>query len=126
MFIKYNNNPKNKKTGDCVIRAIAFATNNSWTNTYKELSELGIKNSLILNDTKNWRMYLKKLGYIQQKMPRRYDNTRYTVDEFCKELAKDNITYIIKIAKHITVVKDKDLYDTWDCSSKSVGNYWII
>lgn len=126
MFIKYNNNPKNKKTGDCVIRAISFATKKSWENTYKELAELGIKNCLILNDTNNWRKYLKLLGYEQQKMPRKADNTRYTVDEFCNELAKENTTYIIKVAGHITVVKDKNLYDTWDCSNKSVGNYWII
>lgn len=126
MFIKYNNNPKNKKTGDCVIRAISFATNNTWENTYRELTELGIKNCLILNDTNNWRKYLKLLGYEQQKMPRKADNTRYTVHEFCNQLAKKDVTYIIKVANHITVVKDKDLYDTWDCSNKSVGNYWII
>ena len=126
MFIKYNNNPKNKKTGDCVIRAISFATNDSWENTYKALAELGIKNYLILNDTNNWRKYLKLLGYEQQKMPRKADNTRYTVHEFCNQLAKKDVTYIIKVANHITVVKDKDLYDTWNCSNKSVGNYWII
>lgn len=126
MFIKYNNNPKNKKTGDCVIRAISFATKNSWENTYKELAELGIKNCLILNDTNNWRKYLKILGYEQQKMPKKPDNTRYTVHEFCNEIAKKNVTYIIKVANHVTVVKDKDLYDTWDCGNKSVGNYWIV
>lgn len=126
MFIKYNNNPKNKKTGDCVIRAISFATKNSWENTYRALAELGIKNCLILNDTNNWRKYLKSLGYEQQKMPRKADNKRYTVHEFCNQLAKKDVTYIIKVANHITVVKDKDLYDTWDCSNKSVGNYWII
>ena len=126
MFIKYNNNPKNKKTGDCVIRAISFATKNSWEKTYRALAELGIKNCLILNDTNNWRKYLKLLGYEQQKMPRKADNTRYTVHEFCNQLAKKDVTYIIKVANHITVVKDKDLYDTWDCSNKSVGNYWII
>ena len=126
MFIKYNNNPKNKKTGDCVIRAISFATKNSWENTYRALPEIPSKQSLKLNDTNISRKYLKILGYEQQKMPRKADNTRYTVHEFCNQLAKKNVTYIIKVANHITVVKDKDLYDTWDCSNKSVGNYWII
>ena len=36
------------------------------------------------------------------------------------------IIYIVKVANHITVVKNKELYDTWNCSNKSVGNYWII
>lgn len=69
---------------------------------------------------------MKKLGYEIQKMPVRDDRTRYTLEEFCDELAKPNIIYIVKVANHITVVKNKDLYDTWNCSNKSVGNYWII
>ena len=32
-FINYNANPKGRKTGDCVIRAIAFALNKSWIDT---------------------------------------------------------------------------------------------
>ena len=124
-FIEFNINPKNKKTGDCVIRAIATATNSSWEYIYRELAELGIKKGLMINDSKNWKAYLKKLGYEQQKMPRRDDKTRYTLEEFCDELAEDNQIYIIKVARHLTVVKDKNLYDSWNCSHKSVGNYWI-
>lgn len=125
-FIKYNKNPKNKRTGDCVIRAISEATNNTWENVYMELAKLGIEQGLILNDTANWRKYLEILGYKQEKMPRRKDNTRYTVEEFCVELAEPNKTYIVKVANHITLVRNKNLYDTWDCSYKSVGNYWTI
>lgn len=124
-FIQYNKNPKNKKTGDCVIRAIATATNSSWEYIYRELAELGIKKGLMINDSKNWKSYLKKIGYQQQKMPRRDDKTRYTLEKFCDELAEDNQIYIIKVAGHLTVVKDKNLYDSWNCSHKSVGNYWI-
>lgn len=125
-FVKYNKNPKNKRTGDCVIRAISEATNNTWENVYMELAKLGIEQGLILNDTANWRKYLEILGYKQEKMPRRKDNTRYTVEEFCVELAELNKTYIVKVANHITLVRNKNLYDTWDCSYKSVGNYWTI
>lgn len=125
-FVKYNKNPKNKRTGDCVIRAISEATNNTWENVYMELAKLGIEQGLILNDTANWRKYLEILGYKQEKMPRRKDNTRYTVEEFCVELAEPNKTYIVKVANHITLVRNKNLYDTWDCSYKSVGNYWTI
>ncbi len=123
-FIKYNKNPKNKKTNDCVIRAIATATNSSWEYVYTKLAEQGIKYGLMLNDPKNWRKYLESLGYKKQKMPRRYDRTRYTLEEFATELAEENKTYIVKVAGHLTVIKDKNLIDTWDCSYKSVGNYW--
>ena len=125
-FVKINNNPKQNKTGDCVIRAISLATNKSWTDVYKELAELGMKKCLMMNDNKNWKAYLKQLGYQQNKMPKREDGTRYTLREFCDEIAETDKTYIVSIAKHLTVIKDKKLYDTFDCSKKSVGNYWVI
>ncbi len=124
-FIKYNNNPKNKITNDCVIRAIALGTNRNWKDIYMELTELGIDKGLMINDKKNWKMYLRRLGYEQQKTPKKENNKRYTIQEFCKELAEEQKIYIISIRKHLTVVKDKNLYDTWNCSSKCMGNYWI-
>lgn len=125
-FIKYNKNPKDKKTSDCVIRAISTATNDTWENVYMELTKLGIKQGLMINDDDNFCKYLELLGYKKQKMPRREDNTRYTVEEFCVELAEANKNYVLRTEGHLTAIKDKNLYDTWDCSYKSVGNYWII
>lgn len=125
-FVKFNNNPKQKKTGDCVIRAISFATRKTWEDVYMDLAQLGCKKGLMLNDNKNWQTYLKKLGYEKQRMPRKLDNKRYTLEEFIDEIAHKNWTYLISIAKHLTVVKGKTLYDTWNCKNKCVGNYWII
>ena len=125
-FIKYNNNPKNKKTGDCVIRAIATATNSSWEYVYIKLAELGIRKGLIINDPNNWQKYLEILGYEKQKMPRRSDRTRYTLEEFATEIAEENKIYLVRLAGHLTVIKNKNLIDTWNFSYKSVGNYWIV
>ena len=125
-YIEYNINPKNKKTGDCVIRAIAFATNKEWEKVYTDLAEQGIKKGYMVNDPKNWRNYLKDLGYEVHKMPKKPNNKRYTLEEFCNEIAENDKTYIVKLASHLTVVKNKNVYDTWNCSRKYVGNYWII
>lgn len=125
-FVKYNHNPKQNKTNDCVIRAIAFALNKPWEDVYKDLSYLGFKKALMPNDSKVWQAYLKQLNYNKEKMPKKLDNKRFTLEEFADEIAHRNMTYIISIAKHLTVVKNKKLYDTWNCSHKCVGNYWII
>ncbi len=125
MFIKYNHNPKQKKTSDCVIRAISLGTNKSWEAVYTDLTQLGLKKYLMPNADNVWKEYLKQLGYEKQAMPRKENNTRYTVDEFCNEIAKSNTTYIISIANHLTVVKDRNIYDTWNYGKKCVGNYWI-
>ena len=42
MWIKCNPNPLGKQTGDCVVRAIAIATGQSWRDTYRELCKVGI------------------------------------------------------------------------------------
>lgn len=41
MWIRCNPNPLGKETGDCVIRAIAIATDQSWRETYRDLCEEG-------------------------------------------------------------------------------------
>lgn len=46
-FVKFNNNPKQNKTNDCVIRAISFATNKSWEDVYNDLTKLGCKKALM-------------------------------------------------------------------------------
>jgi len=43
MFIEYNPNPQNKNIGDCVIRAVSKALDQSWEKSYRDLSDLGIK-----------------------------------------------------------------------------------
>lgn len=125
-FVKYNANPKNRKTGDCVVRAICTALNISWEETYKGLLETTLTYGYAISCTENFEKYLAKKGYVKQKMPRKLDNTKYTVQEFADILAKADTTYIINICNHTTVIKNKNLYDTWNCGKKSVLNYWII
>lgn len=127
-YKEYSANFKNKKTTDCVVRAISVALNKSWIETFKELSRYTLETGYMWNDNGvcGFKKFLKLKGYDKQKMPRRKDNTRYTVKEFIEELADKNSIYIISVAGHLTVVKNLTLIDTWDCSYKSVGNYWII
>lgn len=125
-FINYNANPKGRRTGDCVIRAISFALNKSWIDTYRALFENTLKTFYSISSKDNYKSYLKSIGCEMQKMPRKPDRKRYTVSEFCDEIAEPRKTYIISVANHLTCIRDKALVDTWNCGSKSVGNYWII
>ncbi len=125
-FVNYNANPKGKKTGDCVIRAICTALNENWADTYKGMLDIALKEGYAVSCRENYEYYLKEKGLVKQKMPRRSDRTRYTVAEFADELAKPDKTYIISVARHLTVVINKDLYDLWNAGRKSVGNYWEL
>ena len=39
-YIYSNPNPVKRKTGDCVVRALALATNKSWIEVYDELDKI--------------------------------------------------------------------------------------
>ena len=47
----YNANAKNKFGSDCVVRAISTALNQSWEDTVREMTEVGISIGYVLNDT---------------------------------------------------------------------------
>lgn len=126
-FVQFNANPKGWKTGDCVIRAISKATNMSWEVTYRMLCEIGEKKCRMPNDKIVFEACLKERGWIKQKMPVWYDafgkRNRYTVRELSNEFPEKKM--IVSVAHHLTFVDKGTLIDTWNCGSKSVGNYWI-
>lgn len=123
-FVKYNNNPKGRRTKDCAIRAISFATNTTWEHTCEELIKLCTEKGLLPNNKIVVNKYLKLLGYKMQKIPMTENNSLYTVEQFISQIAKEKKTYIIGLSGHLTVVRNKKLYDTFNCSQKLVYNYW--
>lgn len=122
-FIKLNVNPKGWKTGDCVVRALTTATEMEWLEVYDGLCEIGRKKCRMPNDKITYEKFLKEQGFINCKMPRHADGSRYTVRELVDELGEGNIL-VMNVAHHVTVSVGDKLVDLWDCSSKSVGNYF--
>ena len=125
-YEEYNANPFGRKTGDCVIRAVCTALDEDWKDTYKGMFDVAVEEGYAVSCRENYERYLKRKGIVKQKMPKRFDRTRYTVEEFIDELAKPNAIYIVSIANHLACIKNKVLYDTWNCRRKSVGNYWRV
>lgn len=122
-FIKLNVNPKGWKTGDCVIRALTTASELDWLEVYDTLCEIGRKKCRMPNDKIVYEKFLQDQGFINCKMPRHADNSRYTVKELIDEIGEGNIL-VINIANHVTVAVNDKLIDLWNCGSKSVGNYF--
>ena len=120
-FIEYNANPKHLKTGDCVIRAISFALNKDYIETYRELFEIGIEKCNLINHKKVFEQYLNNL-----KISKKRINGRLTVETFINNVAEVNKTYIIDLGKHLTVVIDKVLYDIWNCCNKNIESYFEL
>lgn len=125
MYIKENLNPVGKKTGDCVIRAIAKAENRHWLSVFDELTMLARQNYTLPNDMDCCNIYL---GAKYQTIPImhkvRGKNKRYTVNELAKKYSKN--TLIIRVAGHTAVAVNGDYYDIWDCGESCSYKAWVV
>lgn len=130
----FNANPKDRLGGDCVIRAISSALNQSWETTVRELTELGISLGYVLNDKHCFEKYLKVKGWTKMKQPRKRNNTKYTGEEFCRCIQNNTSANGITLSNnilanigghHITAIKSGVINDIWNCSQKTIGNYWV-
>lgn len=120
-----NTNPKGKITGDCVVRALSLALDQSWIETAQDLFEEMKKTGFMLDDPRVYEKILKKAGWIRKKQPKKSNNTKYTVRELAEILKLNKVNAIIKIPKHLTYFDGNTLLDIWDCSAKYVGVYYI-
>ena len=58
MFIYYNNNPFGRHVNDCSVRAIALATERSWDETYRELSNFAREEGITFSEVEFINDYL--------------------------------------------------------------------
>lgn len=126
-YVEKNVNPKNRKTGDCAVRAIVGTVSISYEQALKECYEVALKTCYGITDKQVVEGVLKKHGYIKMKQPRRSDNTKYTVRDMDKILTKQQMKegVLITVAGHHTCIVNGAVQDIWDCRDKSVGNYYI-
>ena len=122
-FTFYNRNPKSKvSSADCVARAISGASGLPWDQVIISITQHALKQGRVFNEKKAYDAWLQKNGWVKNKQPRKANGKKYTISEFLDLYPKG--TYIISIANHLTFSEDGILYDTWNCLSKSVGNFW--
>lgn len=121
VFVKFNIHPDDKLVGDCVKRAIAFATDSDYNEIKRELNRhKQITKSKYFNERKNWVSYVEKVLKANKLLG--YQNMK--IGDFAKLNLKGS--YIIKCRKHLTCVKDGKLYDTWNCSFKAINRVWEV
>ena len=115
MFVYTNPNPIKRNIGDCVIRAIAIATDSSWEKIYMDLCAEGLEMADLPNSNAVWSSYLKKLGFRKGIVPDTCPDC-YTVADF----ADDNPygLYILCTGSHIVTIIDGNIFDAWDSSSE--------
>lgn len=121
MYTYYNPNPDGKRTGDCVIRAIARVTGGTWEEIYAALAVQGMRDHEMPSTNAVWGNYLKAQGFKRRLLPDTCPDC-YTVEKF----ARDNYqgAYIAATGSHVVAVVDGDYYDAWDSGNEVVTYYW--
>lgn len=125
IFKYHNQNPHNRITGDCMVRAISFATGIPYNQVVMDLAKFHCETGYDGNYSEA-KFLERTYGIPKQSQLRHSDNTKFTVKDFIKRFPKG--TYILRMPSHMTVVKDGINYDIWDCTKdkRKVGIYWII
>jgi len=123
-FHFHNANPKGKKAADCVVRAIAVALGQTWEETMREMTELGIKHGLVFNEDKLIDLYLNKKGWFKMKEPRDCDNKKISVERFAKGRGSSGVFVARAGSHHLTLIADGVVWDTWDCSKKTMHSFY--
>ena len=103
MWIKFNENPQGKQVGDCVIRAVSKALNQSWEETYIDLALQGLLMGDMPSANAVWGAYLKSKGFERSVIPNTCPDC-YTVRDFCND-NQDGV-YILGIGTHTVTVID--------------------
>ena len=121
---------KATNVGDCVTRAVCNATGKDYLevyNTLKELSKEERKRRSTVRDGVSKRTTKK---YIESVLGWKWHSCCQIGSSKRIHLKEEELTLgtlIVKCSKHLTCVKDRVLYDTYDCTRKGnrmVYGYW--
>lgn len=117
----YNPNPKNKRVGDCSVRACCKALGRNWEDTYISLCSEGLALHDMPSANYVWGMYLHKFGFTQKNIASVCPDC-ITVAEFAEEHPFGR--YVLACQGHVVCVADGEYFDSWDSGGEVVLYYW--
>lgn len=117
----YNPNPQGHQVGDCTVRAISCALEQSWEATFTALALYGFMLSDMPSANHVWGAYLRSRGYVRRAVPGECPDC-YTVADFARDNPRG--TYILALSGHVVCVRGGDWFDSWDSGGEPPLYYW--
>ena len=120
-WIPFNPNPMGKYVGDCTVRAVAKATNQSWQDAYSGMVLQGFFMADMPSANSVTTAYLRKKGFRRRTIPDTCPEC-YTLNDFCEDHPKG--MFIVGLDKHVVAVNDGDFFDSWDSGNETPLYYY--
>ena len=130
----YQPNPRGRRTGDCVVRAVSGVMELSWKGTMDLLASAG---STAVSSPDVFGPILEQKGGIRRD-PILRDGRRLSGTEFCAELDRlyngERIFALVGRSHAVAILPTRGadgtaaykLYDYWDSSQRPVGTFWVF
>ena len=116
MWIYANPNPCRREEPDCVVRAIALATNQTWDEVHWDLCVLSHIKCTMPSVNWLWELYLKERGFEKFLLPETCPEC-VTVREFAKRYPTG--IYVIGTGNHAICIRNGNWMDTWDSAEET-------
>lgn len=120
-FVNLNLNPKHRRVGDCVVRALSKALDQSWDKTYCGLCLQGFIDKDMPDGNEVFGHYLERKGFTRSRIPESYA-ADYDVDDFARENPRG--TFILAIDGHVVCVQDGEIFDSWFSGEEHPAFVW--
>lgn len=121
---KFNANPRNRKTTDCVIRAISVASGNEYKKVVDDLVDVWKDTGYHIGEKRTYEKVLESYGFVKRPMPWKPNGTKYRVGEVDEVLEQGSVA-VVAMAHHLVAYVEGELVDTWDCRHKSILNMYV-
>ncbi len=119
-FVYYNRRPDGKRLEDCVCRAISTAIGLDYNHVNELLDKTALEHECEKLCVCCYHNLLEgKFGFHRHTC-----HNGETVGDIAQTYPNDNL--IIRIHEHLTCAIDGKVFDTWDCTGKTVDCFWIV
>ena len=122
MWQYFNNNPLERRVGDCSVRAVAKALDISWEEAYAKIAAAGFAMGDVMSSDSVWGAVLRQNGFYRSIIPNQCADC-FTAEDFCKEHPEG--LFVLGFGGHVATVEDGVIYDTWDSSGEYPVYYYF-
>ena len=121
MYEYFNPNPKNKRVGDCVVRALCKALDQDWKETLLQLFTYAYYMADMPSSNAVWGSYLRNKGFVQLSIPNSCPDC-YTIKDFCIDHPYG--TYVVATGTHTVCIENGTYFDSWDSGDEVIAFYF--